>query len=164
MIGYMLHKFLIQLIPPILYAISYTLGGRDEAPLVRPRIWRRIIAPLLYSASLVILSLISNKFHVTYALSFPAYVGAMYITKYGGGDTLKEKIVGRIWSGLVVGIVGMVIAVFVKSYVLGVLQIALAVLAHLSLGIKNSFPEKYKAEIEEFTISFLTVCLVPFYA
>ncbi len=85
----------------------------------------------------------------------------MYLTEYGG-ETLWAKIRGRALSGLVVGVASLPIALFAKSYVLDGLQIALAVLAHLSLGIKNPFPEKYKAEFEEFTISFLTVVLVPF--
>lgn len=131
-------------------------GGRDKSPLFRPRIWRRFLAPVILGFGL---SCLSNN--VTYVISLPLYIGAMYLTKYGG-DTPWEKIRGRALSGLVVGVASLPIALFAKSYVLGCLQIALAVLAHLLLGIKNPFPEKYKAEIEEFTISFLTVVLVPF--
>ena len=148
---------IMNLIPNILYAVCYTLGGRDKAPLVRPRIWRRFLAPVAMSFGLIAV----KGFHVSYVISFGAYVGAMYLTKYGG-NKLWEKVINRMWSGFIVGIASLPIALFSKSYVLLSLQIALAVLAHLSLGIKNPFPEKYKAELEEFTISFLTVALVPF--
>jgi len=141
-------------IPVLVYAFSYSIGGRDTAPLVRPRIWRRIIAPLALTIPLII----SHKLYFTPAIISPfVYIGAMYLTKYGG-ETLWQKVRGRVWSGLVVGLASLPLALSAQSWSLLIAQVALAVSSHLALGLMNPL----KAEYEEFLISLLTVALVPF--
>lgn len=146
------------LVPSLLYSTAYTVGGRDTAPLVRPRVWRRIIAPLLYSMSLLamtyVIGKVSLKSNICLIASAPTYIIAMYLTKYGG-DTLWQKVRGRVWSGFVVGIASFPIALIAQSWRLFVLQVILAISAHLALGIKNILP----AHLEEFSISLATVLL-----
>jgi multisubunit Na+/H+ antiporter MnhG subunit len=85
------------------------------------------------------------------------YIGAMYLTKYGGDD-LWEKAKGRFLSGLVVGVASLMIALSVQSWTLLSAQVSISVLAHLVFGLTNPL----KAPHEELLISFLTVLLVPF--
>lgn len=144
-----------------MYSVLYTVGGRDTAPFFRPRIWKRIIAPMLYSVGLVLMALANGTFSWIMLFSCGTYVLSHYLLKYGG-DTLWRKISGRLWSGLIVGLASLPFALSAGSWKLFIAQIILAVLAHLALGIKNPFPEKYKAQLEELSISFLTVVLVPF--
>lgn len=150
---------IVGLIPSLLYATAYAVGGRDTAPLVRPRIWRRIIAPLLFSITLIAMSYVignSSAFasKCLIASSALTYMLAMGLTKYGG-DTLWQKVRGRIWSGFVVGIASFPLAITAQSWRLFALQVILAILAHLALGIKNILP----AHLEEFSISLITVLL-----
>lgn len=153
-------NFATIFVPPMLYATAYTVGGRDTAPVFRPRIWRRLIAPLLLSTSLLAMTYVTGKLYSINAIchilsSFITYFLAMMLTKYGG-DTLEQKIKGRVWSGLCAGVASLPIAMYAGSWKLFVAQVILAISAHLALGIKNIL----KAPTEEFLISLLTTLLV----
>ena len=154
---------ILCILAPVAYGITYVIGGRDTAPLFRPRIWRRFIAPLVLTIPILLIACISRGIGTAWpTLLAPAsYILAMFIQKYGG-DTLWVKVRGRIWSGLIVGVAALPVALSTRSFVLFTLQVILAISAHLALGISNPFPEKYKAQLEEFSISLLTVILVPF--
>lgn len=149
---------LVWICTSLSYATAYAVGGRDTAPLVRPRIWRRFIAPLALTIPLIAYSLFLSVSAVKYVsiLSVGTYIGAMFIQKYGG-DTLWQKVRGRIYSGLVVGSASLPIAISTGSWKLFTAQVILAISAHLVLGIKNPF----EASKEEFLISLSTVALVP---
>lgn len=152
-------NFIAIIVPPLLYAVAYSIGGRDTAPIFRPRIWRRILAPVVLSASLLAMTcVIGNSASLLskclIASSAVTYILAMYLTKYGG-DTLWQKVRGRVWSGFVVGIASFPIALIAQSWRLFALQVILAISAHLALGIKNTLP----AHLEEFSISLATVLL-----
>lgn len=77
------------------------------------------------------------------------------MTKYGG-DTLEQKLKGRVLAGLLAGVASLPIAMSVGSWKLFAAQVILAISAHLALGIKNIL----KAPTEEFLISLLTTILV----
>lgn len=154
----MILKFALSLIPSILYSVAYEKGGRDKAPLVRPRIWRRWIAPLAFTIPTILLHLIFHSFKWPMLLSIGTYIGAMYAQKYGGTDKLWLKILERTYSGLIVGLASLAFAYSAHSWLMFGAQIVLAISSHLVFGIKNPL----KAEWEERVISFLTVVLVPF--
>jgi len=147
-------------IPSILYALAYALGGRDEAPIFVPRIWRRIIAPMLFSTLVVLMSLLFGKFDNIMLSFIPFLVSVHWVGGYGG-DTLWEKVLRRIWTGLLLGLAALPIALAAHSYPVWELfwmQLALAISAHLFLGILNPL----KAPYEESLIALLTVVIVPF--
>lgn len=145
------------IIPSLVYALAYGIGGRDTAPLVRPRLWRRVIAPMLFSLGVIGLSLLSNNFKAGYLLAVPSYVLVHWLGGYGGVN-LWVKLLRRSWTGLLSGIASLSFAIFTGSYELFTAQVILAISAHLFLGIRNPI----KASYEEVLISFLTVVLVPF--
>lgn len=145
------------------YSTAYAVGGRDTAPLFLPRIWRRFIAPLALTIPILLIACISRGIGTAWpTLLAPAsYILAMFIQKYGG-DTLWVKVRGRLYSGLIAGSASLPLAISRGSWRLFIAQVILAISAHLALGIVNPFPEKYKAQLEEFSISLLTVVLVTF--
>jgi hypothetical protein len=145
------------LIPVISYAIPYAIGGRDKAPLFRPRIWKRIIAPVLFSSLVILLSVLSKKFSPWFLLSIPAYISAHFLMDYGD-DKLWVKLLRRLWTGLIMCLAASSIALFAKSYILLACQGFLAVSAHTVLGLTNPVDAQY----EELLISALTVIFVPF--
>lgn len=154
---------ILCILAPVTYGITYVIGGRDKAPLFRPRIWRRFIAPLALTIPIIAYVLFKSVSTAKYfsILSVGTYILAMFIQKYGG-DTLWQKVRGRLYSGLIVGSASLPLAISRGSWKLFIAQVILAISAHLALGISNPFPEKYKAQLEEFSISLLTVSLVPF--
>ena len=147
-------------IPSLVYALCYSLGGRDNAPIFHGHYWRRIIAPMLFSVLTCLLSLLSNNFKPGYLLAIPSYAVVHWLGGYGG-DNLWVKILRRSWTGFLSGLAVLPIALVAHSYPVWELfwmQWALAMLAHLLLGIPNPL----KAPYEESLIAFLTVCIVPF--
>lgn len=147
----------LALIPSLVYAFAYALGGRDKSPVVRPRIWKRIIAPMLYSALVIILGLSLGHFKLLMLL-FPAtFLISHYLLKYGG-ETTWAKLSGRFLAGLTIGLSSLPIAMSAGAYGLFVIQVLVACLAHMVLGLTNPV----KAPQEELLISFLTVIFVPF--
>lgn len=147
----------LALIPSLAYSFAYSVGGRDEAPFVRPRIWKRFIAPVLFVSLTLILLICLSKFKIWYLTAYPAYIGAHFLMGYGG-DKLWVKLGRRFLSGLVIGLAGSSIAVFAKSYDFLLMQVCLAILAHMVLGVVNPT----KAPYEEALISLLTVIFVPY--
>lgn len=153
------------LIPSIVYAFAYALGGRDCCDMLMqltapPRVWRRIIAPMLFSVLVIVLSLLSNKFKAGYLLAIPSYVAVHWLGGYGG-EKLWVKVLRRSWTGLLSGLAALPIALVAHSYPVWELfwmQLGLAILAHLLLGILNPL----KAPYEESLIALLTVVIVPF--
>lgn len=156
----MIVQIVVGICATIAYAFAYMWGGRQTAPIFRPRIWRRFIAPIVLTVPLIIASLLYRTFvpwNLIVILSIGTYIGAMFIQKYGGTDKLWLKIVERSYSGLIVGGAALPIAISTGSWKLFIAQVILAISAHLALGITNPL----EASKEEFSISLLTVLLVP---
>lgn len=145
------------IIPSLVYALAYALGGRYDAPILHGHWWRRVIAPVLFSLGVIGLSLISNNFKVWYLLAIPSYVLVHWLGGYGG-SSIWVKLLRRSWTGFLMGIASLPFAISTGSYELFTAQVILAISAHLFLGIRNPIEASY----EEVLISFLTVVLVPF--
>jgi hypothetical protein len=147
----------LAILSSLTYAFAYALGGRDKAPLLSPRIWKRIIAPLLFSALVIGLNLALGHFKLLMLLYPMTFVIAHYLLKYGG-ETVWRKLGGRLLAGLIIGLSSLPIAMSVGAYELLLIQVLVASSAHMVLGLTNPV----KAPQEELLISLLTVIFVPF--
>lgn len=150
---------LISLLPSIVYALSYAIGGRENAPVFHGHYWRRIVAPLSFSLCLLSLTWVFKPSNLSWiTLCSPlTYLAVHWLAGYGG-SSLEEKLRGRVWTGVLIGLACLPIAIYTGSWTLFSFQTFLSCLSHVVLGILNPLP----ASKEEFLLSFLTVIFVPF--
>ena len=140
----------IRLVPTVLFALLYAIGGRG------PKWVRRFIAGPFFGASIIGLSLLYKSFHWAY-LGLPImYMGALCLGY--GSDDLITKIIQRFFYGLILGLIGVYTAFWGHHIGLGLFQLLLAVQASLFLGIVNPT----SAVFEEALIAAFSVVIVPF--
>lgn len=142
----------------LIFSLLSWFGGRDKNYLgIRARIWKRWIAPIFFSVSVVCLSLVTGTFKWWFTLSIPAYAISTYIGY--GGSTLWIKILRRtLWTIFRVMCALTLFNPSPRWISLFLVQLGVALLTTLIIGIKNPVA----AAQEEGIINFSSVMFVPF--
>lgn len=146
---------LVWLVPIRLFIIGvfvflYIIGGRNKK-------WiRRWLGGGLFGASLIGLSRLTGHFNwwfLTLPLAYPIVLSLGY-----GGDHFWEKMARRAIYGLLLGGIGFFVGILAGTWFMAGFQLALALIANVSLGLKNPVPAVH----EEALIAIFSVVCVPF--
>lgn len=145
------------LLPSLIFGLLSMFGGRKLYTLgIRPRIWKRLIAPFSFVALTILYARIAGHQNPLYVIAFVTYFVSCF--RGYGGESLEEKLLNRtIWS-LVRTSASLAFCVFSGAWTLFFLQMAVGWVATLILGIFNPL----KAAQEENLINFTSVMFVPF--
>jgi len=147
----------IALLISVVFSTLAWFGGRSEAYFsLRARLWKRLIAPLFFTASVILLSLYVGSFTYFYLLSIPLFFISS-IFGYGGNDIWTKMKRRFLWYLLrIIGLSAFAIDVEAALFIS---QIVTGFIVTIAIGLKNPV----KAPLEEGIINFSTVFLVPFY-
>ena len=132
------------------FAWLYALGGRSD------KVWRRFVGGVLFPLGVCGIAYLSHSFSVLMLLACLSYPFAL--SQGYGGDSLAEKFKRRSLYGVLLGLASLPFFLVTGNWILGVLQIFLAVICSLVLGIVNPT----NAVDEEALIASGSVLLVPF--
>ena len=139
----------VKLIPTIVFALVYVIGGRRDK-------WiRRWIGGTFVIVSCLFFSWIGGKLSFSSLSLFSLYLGLLL--GYGGGSFLS-RLFRRLAFGTVLGLCGLFIGVSYHVFWLGVFQMLLAIQSSVLLGLTN--PDD--AVDEEALIAIASVFVIPF--
>lgn len=145
-VGLVLHGLLLL----VAFALCYLIGGRQGK-------WvRRFVGGLVFPVGCILLAQRGGTFQGFMWSSLVAYPVALSMGY--GGETIGEKLRRRARYGLGLGAAGLCLLVPAGHLVIGLWQVALAVLASVGYGTTNPIP----AVAEEGQIAILSTCLIPF--
>lgn len=147
----------LGLLPSLGFAFTSAIGGRSFSPLgISARVWKRVIAPILFIICTLTLSLISGKFHLYALLSLPAYLFSCMVGY--GSNTVWSKIARRTLWSLIRIAACLPLFMLTGNFTLLMLQLSFGIISTVILGVENpvSAPE------EEFLINFISVLFVPY--
>lgn len=143
---------ILALAPPLLFAFFSAIGGRDFNWLgVKARIWKRLIAPLVFVSLLF-----AFKAHWAIAILYPTYLISCTVG-YGAENKLEKVIRRSLWS-LIRTMACLPLVLISGSYTLIILQAITGIACTVILGVKNPL----SAPKEEFLINFISVAFVTY--
>lgn len=140
----------LALIPSVLFSLISWIGGRSSG-----RIYKRLLAPILFCSLVIGLALLTGKFSVWMFLSFPAYLVSCSVGY--GGVTFSEKVLRRsVWS-VIRSMAALTFCISTGSWFIFIFQAAVGLMFAIAFGTRNPL----KAPQEEGLINFSSVFLVP---
>lgn len=154
-----LNRWLIGAVAAVIHAYFWGLGGRSEKVLgMKPRFWRRWVAPLWWSSFLILESIYFKEFQWFYLVMIPAYKAQ---THQGYGDKKDRgwfKVIRRLLWSLGYASCSIIIPVLTGRWLIWAAQTGVSCICSIIFGAFNPIKD---APSEESTICLSSSFILP---